>query len=834
MPASVKTPPLRAVRANPIPIPGRSSGGSRSGEQPGQSPLELGTTPPLHKAVADGDAIAVLRLLVRGANPNAEDAVFGEPPIYDAAVAGAASVVVLLLLFGADVRRHGRHTSATAAEFAPEGSQVAELLEAVACGDSQRSMMLGAAAVKPVTEEVPNGSVEALTLDWLLKAVGHPGFLPRSSDGATAIAEPVSLPHAPPMDVSEAADQILRRETSRARLTALHSRLASQRGLWVPPSLDAAMMFSPTSTTARIAWATVAACAPREALSVLAAGSGSLAELILDTSDDNAWRHATSQVAYDAITHYSRRKAPDGSSILWRDTFQEAATQRLYSWGVDGTVTGFGARSPQKAYSSPHELPLAMKLGGARPLVRNIACGRRHSAVSTFGDFVYVWGRDVVPPIPAEEAGAGLGAAPPGAAGLVRRGRPRTAPCDRPRRLAHQGDDNAETPRGSRERSSSTLSQGSGGPGTPRPTTSHSNCNSPTSRSAVGDAPPDFPLVSASLTANLSVTLLQLAGGWTDPEAEPPEGGQQVDELPPGLPALRKILRRSSFSAALTCDGRVFVWRRAGLLAAGAISALSEEPKSMLPSTEAAVDIAVGEGHVVVLSDQGRVWTFGWPPLSALGRGPCPSPDTAAVAAPVAGLDRIVQIGAGASFTLCVDTLGQLWLFGEGPCIIGCFNHPHALHEPRLVPPQSFGGRRVLAAACGDGHVLVLTAWDPGCRLPQPGAWFAGREGSIAGRKRSQEDSVAAPVPARDGVDAEKAETRAASSSNGGALEAPAVDAPSVGPKEEAAAVVDKEAMRAARLARFGDAPAASSRDDASASVAGLAEEAAPASSQGE
>eukprot|EP00747_Dinoflagellata_sp_TGD_P022339 gnl/TRDRNA2_/TRDRNA2_129044_c0_seq1.p1 gnl/TRDRNA2_/TRDRNA2_129044_c0~~gnl/TRDRNA2_/TRDRNA2_129044_c0_seq1.p1 ORF type:complete len:174 (-),score=15.04 gnl/TRDRNA2_/TRDRNA2_129044_c0_seq1:39-497(-) len=66
-----------------------------------------------------------------------------------------------------------------------------------------------------------------------------------------------------------------------------------------------------------------------------------------------------------------------------------------------------------------------------------------------------------------------------------------------------------------------------------------------------------------------------------------------------------------------------------------------------------------------------------------------------------------------------------MWMFGEGPCISGAFDDPRAVFEPQAVPRSMFGGRRVLSAACGEGHLLALTAWDPRRCLPQPGTWFA-------------------------------------------------------------------------------------------------------------
>lgn len=668
--------------------------------------------PPLHRASADGDALLVLKLLVQGANPNAEDAVFGEPPIFEAAVADSLSVTVLLLLFGADAKRRGRHTSAAAAEFAPAGSAVAQLLDAVAHGDSQKSLEIGSAAIAPILKALSLGSPEALILDWRLKAHGLPGVA-WQPEPLAAVQGPVeerrtiTLPPVPPVGECAAEHQAQQEGRANAWLSALRERLAERIAARLPNGRH--VLFSPSSATARVAWTAVATYAPLEALSRLPACSTNLAQVLLDASDDSAWRHAVAHVAYGIISQDSRRRTLNGRILSWRETFQEVATQRLYSWGVDGTVTGFGARAPQKAYSRPCVLRLVNAPNGGtteqQPVVAAIACGRRHNAVATFGGSVYVWGRDVLPPAPQDDA----------VIGLVRgRVKSRATARDRPQCLAHARGPNA--------------SRGSSGTEPPSAVSSDSSASEPDASLGVG-----------AITAALSATLLQLAGGWTAPGSEDGQDPGAGLQLPPELPPARKVLRGASFSVALSCDGRCFVWRRPGLSLSGATSGFSEEPRSMLPPEEVAVDIAVGEAHAVVLTERGRVWTFGWRPFSALGRGAWSCSEGVGSAAPVA-LERVVQINAGATFTLCVDMDGALWLFGEGPCIIGCFGDPHAVCEPRRVPPSAFGGRRVLSAACGEGHVLVLAAWDPCCRLPQPGAWYTTRSHSSGARQAEFRD----------------------------------------------------------------------------------------------
>lgn len=690
--------------------------------------------PPLHKAAAEGDVAAVLRLLTQGVDPNEEDTLLGETPLFEAAAVDAAAAVALLLLFGADAKRRGRHTTAVASEFAPAGGATAELLGAWEQGNRGALADVLVPALRSITGE---GSAEAVRMARRLEAeragrrgaeasagdgfaaaaaVGGLGSLPMAN-GEGSAAEPLQAEDPVPPGVAseaievpfhdEAVDERLERVLPRPApvletvLASLHSRMASQA-----PVLHGARLLSPDSAAARALWAMVAAYEPRAALSVLPSTSRSMAELMLGDSDDAAWRHATGCIDHDVAMQDRRRRGVDGRPLSWRSTFQELVTQRVYCWGTDGIITGFGARAPVKVYSRPRAVQLDPQAVGAvlsRPYVRAIACGRRHSAAVTFGGSVYVWGRDVVPVLPPpEEALAGLEA---WHAWRVTQGRSTTS-SDRPRRLLL---------------------------GRAQPT---SPSNRPDSRAGLPhDAGDPEPMEVVGLSATSSATLLRLrggqtvcTGGWTAQEAQLPERITEAMEArrrAPRLPALRKITRGFCFNVALSRDGRVFIWRHSGLVPTGIIDTVPLEPTSILPGGDLAADIAVGEGHVLVLTEAGRVWSFGWRQLSALGRGARLTTAAAIVPSPISGLERVVQIAAGATYSLCVDVEGSLWLFGEGPCITGCFNNPTAVNEPRRVPACVFGGRCVLAAACGDGHVLALTAWDPCRRLLQPGAWFA-------------------------------------------------------------------------------------------------------------
>lgn len=643
------------------------------------------SVPALHQAVLSGDAQAVLKMLVQGANPNVEDAVFGEPPLFEAAVIDSPPLAVLLMLFSADISKSGRLTSATAIRFAPDGGAVAELLASVVQGDTEKSMVLGKAAIAPIIDSVALGSPEAIILDLRLRSLGHPGvFACRANVGCwsgTEVADDITEKtleaptfirdktdienrnvrkcSPPPPCFRAVVDQErhAREKQSEETLSSLRKRLAQN-----PRELQegcAAWWFINSLATNDVPWATFAKFAPREALAVIPTTSATFAGIVLGELEDGCWQLAVSLLIRSqdepaCNPELFRRVYTDGDHVPWRDTFRELTTQCLYSWGVDGVVTGFGSRSPQKMYSSPAALCLGLE--AKHSLVQDISCGARHAAVSTFTCSVYAWGRDVVPP------NRSIDEAP---ATFLRRGRNRTVAWDRPRRVV---DPDIASPR-------------------------------------------------------LRDTLLILAGGWVLPKLDIQAAMEDGTDLSPGrsrtpeLPPIRKIIRKVSFTIGLAFDGQCFIW-------GGLPNRVSRRPKALLPTSEVVVDIAAGDDHVVILTERGQVWTYGWRHRAALGRGPRPV-TLNGKAVQVAGLDRIVQIGAGATFSICVDMHGCLWMFGEGHCTTGCFGDPLSVYQPRRVPQTVFGGRRVLSAGCGEGHLLILTAWDPLSRFPQPGAWFS-------------------------------------------------------------------------------------------------------------
>lgn len=149
--------------------------------------------------------------------------------------------------------------------------------------------------------------------------------------------------------------------------------------------------------------------------------------------------------------------------------------------------------------------------------------------------------------------------------------------------------------------------------------------------------------------------------------------------------------------AAVTGDGRLFLW---GLNKSGQLGLGPGGPSVVLGPTEAslwaevvaegkkkkprAYKVAVGKNHTLVSFDSGAVATAGCGSRGALGRGErkadlaevCPKPGH------VTGLAgrEVVELAAGADFSLCVDSNGSLYSFGWtefgklGQGSDGCYN----------------------------------------------------------------------------------------------------------------------------------------------------------------
>ena len=150
---------------------------------------------------------------------------------------------------------------------------------------------------------------------------------------------------------------------------------------------------------------------------------------------------------------------------------------------------------------------------------------------------------------------------------------------------------------------------------------------------------------------------------------------------------------------------------------------------------ERVVMVAAGGGHTVALSEAGHVFTWGKGEYGQLGHNDeedqlAPRHVEAGLFAPAGGLggqgENVVFVAAGGDHTVAVTAGGRLYTWGS--CWFGQLGHGDTVS--RLVPTLVVGGGtgpafgapeggRVVMAACGRAHTLVVT---------QDGAlWACGR-----------------------------------------------------------------------------------------------------------
>jgi alpha-tubulin suppressor-like RCC1 family protein len=162
---------------------------------------------------------------------------------------------------------------------------------------------------------------------------------------------------------------------------------------------------------------------------------------------------------------------------------------------------------------------------------------------------------------------------------------------------------------------------------------------------------------------------------------------------------------------------------------------------------ERVVMVAAGFGHTVALSEAGHVFTWGWGGFAQLGhddeKNHCAPRQ---VEAGQFGGENVVFVAARRYHTAAVTAGGRLYTWGSG--VDGQLGHGDTGDRlvPTLVGAGTFGapeGGRVVMAACGKAHTLVVTE-DGGLWACGRGAY--GRLGLNDDENRSVFEQVGAEV----------------------------------------------------------------------------------------
>ena len=166
-------------------------------------------------------------------------------------------------------------------------------------------------------------------------------------------------------------------------------------------------------------------------------------------------------------------------------------------------------------------------------------------------------------------------------------------------------------------------------------------------------------------------------------------------------------------SAALAADGAVWTWGEGDFCALGHGDRVTRPTPTQLGKEafgeSAAVMVACGEEHTLVVTEDGELWTCGQ--SYALGHG-----DYADRLVPTRvgagrfGGAKIAMVAAGSLHSIAVTTQGAVWTFGFGASrALG-----HNDEEDRMVPAQIdgkvFGGSPVVMVAAGTHCSVAVTA----------------------------------------------------------------------------------------------------------------------------
>ncbi|KAL4191739.1 hypothetical protein AMTRI_Chr07g82090 [Amborella trichopoda] len=119
-------------------------------------------------------------------------------------------------------------------------------------------------------------------------------------------------------------------------------------------------------------------------------------------------------------------------------------------------------------------------------------------------------------------------------------------------------------------------------------------------------------------------------------------------------------------------------------------------------------EVATGLNFTVVLTREGHVYTFGSNIHGQLGHGDILDRPTPKLIESFGNLGRVVQVAAGASYTLAVTEDGTLYSFGYGANF--CLGHgdQHNELQPRALHWFKRRNVHILRVSAGDEHAVAL------------------------------------------------------------------------------------------------------------------------------
>ncbi|MEU5871911.1 Ig-like domain repeat protein [Glycomyces sp. NPDC047369] len=197
----------------------------------------------------------------------------------------------------------------------------------------------------------------------------------------------------------------------------------------------------------------------------------------------------------------------------------------------------------------------------------------------------------------------------------------------------------------------------------------------------------------------------QLGNGGTNAAGEPVPG-------PVSLPAGTSVADVGGgygFSIALTADGKVFAWGQndVGQLGEGSFTDSSDPVQVDLPDGAVVEAIAVGDDHILALTDAGTVLAWGYNEWGQLGDGTTTERGTPVEVGLPAGTTA-TAIAAGAGHSLALGSDGTVFAWGDND--FGQIGDGTKTQRTSPVEIPLPGGASATMIAGGDDHSLALTS----------------------------------------------------------------------------------------------------------------------------
>jgi VCBS repeat-containing protein len=179
--------------------------------------------------------------------------------------------------------------------------------------------------------------------------------------------------------------------------------------------------------------------------------------------------------------------------------------------------------------------------------------------------------------------------------------------------------------------------------------------------------------------------------------------------IPTNQPVV-SVVCGDSHSVALTAGGLVYSWgyNSNGELGNGA-NATSTLPVAVSAlASETVVAVAAGANFSLALTDDGKVYAWGYNLFGQLGIGTNANSNVPVEVSALAG-KRVVAISAGGGFALALTGDGAVYAWGQNLFgQLGNGTNVGTVTTPAQV--TGFSGRPVVAISCGASHTLALTA----------------------------------------------------------------------------------------------------------------------------